>query len=214
MVNNELLNSTEISATAKLLYIYLISKPDRWNFKIVSIASQMKESKNTINRYLQELEDLRLLLRRKIATKEGKFTGIAYYVANLDDSTISQKTVSPNLVNISNTELRDIKEKRNLKPVITLEQRKEAFKNAVRAVKNKRSDFPDAEAHAFFNYWTEMKMNYDADGNPIGRSKKFRMEMEKVFDINRRIDTWLRNGYGKKRFGKRKDKPQTVTKNS
>lgn len=214
MIQNDLLNSTEVSMGAKAMYCYLISKPDRWNFNIKAIASQMKETKNTVNRYLNELEDLRLLLRRKIVTTEGKFTGIVYYVANLDDSTISQKTVSPMLVHISNTDLRYIKETEKLKPVITLDQRIEAFKNAVRKIKNKRSDFDDKTAKAFFAYWTEMKMTYDEEGNPIGSSKKFRKEMEKVFDISRRMDTWLKNSYGNNKFNKTKEVKQTVTKNS
>ena len=203
MVQNDLLNSTEVSAMAKLLYIYLISKPNRWNFKITSIASQMKESKNTVNRYLQELEDLRLLLRRKIVTKEGKFTGIVYYVANLIDSTIHQKTVSQDVVNISKTDLSYIKVDEKLKPKITLEQRLLAFKDSVREIKNRRSDFNNDQARAFFSYWTEM--------NPNG--KRFRMEMEKVFDISKRMNTWIKNNYGAPKTNK-KVVPATVTKNS
>lgn len=182
MVQNDLLNSTEISGTAKLLYIYLISKPDRWNFNVKAIASQMKETKNTINRYLNELEDLRLLLRRKIVTKEGKFTGIIYYVANLDDTTISQKTASPNLVNISNTDISIYKGKEKpLKPTVTLEQRKEAFRDHIRAVSN--GQYKDEMLFAFFNHWSE-----------LNKSKtKMKYEMENTWETKKRLVTWNTN---------------------
>jgi hypothetical protein len=212
IVHNDLLNSTEVSGKAKLLYIYLTSKPQRWNFNIKAIASQMKEGYEWVAGGLNELEDLRLLLRKKI--KDGtKFTGIIYYLANLENSSVNGVSVHGKAHNISNTDLSYIKEPAELKPVITLDQRLKAFKDAVRAVKNKRSDFSNDQARAFYAYWTEMKMIYDEEGNAIGKSKKFRMEMEKVFDISRRIDTWIRNSYGTG-FSNKKPVNKTVTKNS
>ncbi len=213
MVHNELLNSTEVSARAKLLYMYISSKPQLWNFKSKAIASQMKEGDKWVRTGLSELEDLQLLKRRRMR-KGGEFVGIAYYLANLGDSTIVTLTTSGESNNISNTDLRYINEGQKLKPKITLEQRLTAFRDAVRAVKNKRSDFDNKTAEAFYAYWTEMKMTYDADGNSVGNSKKFRMEMEKVFDISRRMDTWIKNSFGDRRFNKKKQVDQLVTKNS
>lgn len=213
MAHNELLNSTEVSGKAKLLYVYISSKPLHWNFKSKAIASQMKEGDDWVKSGLNELEELQLLKRRKMR-KDGEFTGIAYYLANLEDSTISGFTASGKSPNISNTDLRYIKETEKLKPKITLEQRLTAFRDAVRAVKNKRSDFDNKTAEAFYAYWTEMKMTYDKDGNAVGNSKKFRMEMERVFDISRRIDTWIKNSFGDRRFNKKKEVNELVTKNS
>lgn len=213
IVTNELLNNTEVSGKAKLLYIYMISKPSRWNFNIKAIASQMKEGYDWVKGGLQELEDLQLLHRRKL--KDGsKWAGVAYLLANLDDSSVSGLSVHGKATDISNTDLRYIKETEKLKPKITLEQRLTAFRDAVRAVKNKRSDFDNKTAEAFFAYWTEMKMRYGKDGNAIGSSKKFRMEMERVFDISRRMDTWIKNSYGDRRFDKKKEVDKLVTKNS
>ena len=40
-----------------------------------------------------------------------------------------------------------------------------------------------------------------------------RMEMEKVFDISRRMDTWIKNDFGNNKY-KKKTVKQTVTQNS
>lgn len=65
MVANEVLYRRDISLKAKGLFSYLFSKPDGWDFAADRIASECKETRNTIQAVLRELETARLLLREK-----------------------------------------------------------------------------------------------------------------------------------------------------
>ncbi len=76
---NELLNSKEISLKAKGMFTYLQSKPDGWQFSVERIATQMKESVDTVRKTLQELEDFGYLERElKKRIDNGKFAGYDY----------------------------------------------------------------------------------------------------------------------------------------
>lgn len=201
IVPNELLNSNKLSLQAKALYCYLISKPKHWKFADRRIATQMKEHRNTIQKYLKELEDNKLLYRRKLK-KDDKFVGVAYYVANLNDSTVAQFTVAEDLCHISNTDNRDIKEK--LSAEITVNQRKYKFRMDVIAVYRAKEDRMSPElAEDFFEYWTET--------NPNGR--KMRFEMEPVFDISRRMETFIRNAKNRQ-FKNNRQQKSTNYKNT
>jgi hypothetical protein len=206
MVANELLNSTVISGRAKLLYVYLISKPHRWSFNIRSIASQMKEGYDWVKSGLTELEDAKLLLRRKIVTNGGKFTGIIYYVANLKDSTISGFTTNGQATNISNTDIRDnIEIAEQLKPTVTIEQRKKKFGDEIRSWMKKAGEKDRELLLEFYRYWTEDTKS----GN------SFRYEGETYFDIGRRFGTFkkIKAKSNKTNYNKA-DKPLTDYRNT
>ena len=71
------------------------------------------------------------------------------------------------------------------KPSLTFEERKKDFK-ANLFIACKQGDgylYSNQTMKEFYDYWVE----HSVDG------KKMRFEMEKVFDIKRRIDTWARN---------------------
>ena len=76
-VPNELLNSTELSAKAKFIYIFLISKPDTWSFSIRGIASQLKEGKDWVQTALNEIKEAGLL--EVTQSRENKKFGRAIY---------------------------------------------------------------------------------------------------------------------------------------
>jgi len=56
-VSNKLLNDANISLKAKGLFAYMFSKPEGWNFTLISIASQLKEGKDSIHSAMKELRD-------------------------------------------------------------------------------------------------------------------------------------------------------------
>jgi hypothetical protein len=78
IIPNEILNSKELSLSAKGLYGYLQSKPDGWRFSISRMASQLKEGKDAIRRAILELEKFGLLRRIPLKNKEGKWAGYDY----------------------------------------------------------------------------------------------------------------------------------------
>ncbi len=147
----------------------------------------MQEGETAIRNTLNELETLRLLLRRKFK-KDGKFNGVIYYVANLSDSSICGFSTRGFPTHISNTNKSICK---NQKPP-PLEERKAGFRErCLEAYQQKKDKISGDVAKEFFEYWTECNEN----GN------KMRFEMEKVFNINRRMNTWINNNK-KKSFKK------------
>jgi len=81
-------------------------------------------------------------------------------------------------------------------PKKTLKERKNIFKNTLVALLTENNK---DMCQAFYEYWTE--------ASPDGL--KMRFEMEKVFDMNRRLRTWARN---ESKFGA-KPKPQGDSSN-
>lgn len=67
-VANDVLNDKNLSLNAKGLYAYIYSKPNGWDFSYIRIASELKESKNSVLKYIQELEGAGLLTRKRLST--------------------------------------------------------------------------------------------------------------------------------------------------
>jgi hypothetical protein len=57
----------------------MLSKPDNWEFSVNGITSQMKETRNTVNKWMRELESLGYLKKEEIRSA-GKFVGVEYVV--------------------------------------------------------------------------------------------------------------------------------------
>lgn len=84
-VINSLLNDTELSLKAKGLYAYMDSKPDGWNFTIISMSKQLLEGTDAIKSGLRELKNKGYLEYTKKIDGYGEYTltdGIAPKVDN------------------------------------------------------------------------------------------------------------------------------------
>lgn len=80
LIQNEVLNSKEMTFELKGLYCFLVSKPSGWSFSAERISSQTNDKIGTIKRLLRELEALELLVRTKVKSEQGKFIGIKYEI--------------------------------------------------------------------------------------------------------------------------------------
>ncbi len=89
-INNEILNSTNISLKAKGLYSYMFSKPNGWNFTIKSMATQLKEGDSAISTALKELKEQGVIEYKKYTN------GIGEYMLNIGIKT-EPKLENPNL---------------------------------------------------------------------------------------------------------------------
>lgn len=185
IADNRLLCGTNLSLKAKALYIYLDSKPNRWNFSVVGIASEMKESKNTVNAILTELEELQLLKRRQL--KDGSdFGRMVYCLYNVIDSLVV-------------TTRGRIPKERNSKDI---EERKEVFRQQCGvAYKKLNGKMSPTLAKKFFDYWTEKTLG----------GKKMRFELQTVFEHKKRMETFITND---KSFNGNKTKKELTTKNT
>ncbi len=68
IVPASVLNSTTLSFKAKGLYAYIQAKPDGWDFSILRMQDETKESRESITSGIKELQDVWLLKREKQAT--------------------------------------------------------------------------------------------------------------------------------------------------
>lgn len=64
-IANEILYRKDLSLKAKGMYAYLFSKPDDWNFAGDRIVRECKEGRKVVFSALKELEDAKLLVRKK-----------------------------------------------------------------------------------------------------------------------------------------------------
>ena len=73
IIQNEIINSGKISLKALGLFLYLKSKPKDWRFSTYKIREEIKDGFDSIRSSLQELEDLKLIQRKKIKNEKGQF---------------------------------------------------------------------------------------------------------------------------------------------
>ena len=111
-VPNDFLNNKELSMKAKFLFIYMLSKPNNWQFTMSGIASQNQENRQTVSRILDELISLGYVSKTEVARNKGKFTSYDYelfYPARVIKSNTVKKEspCSINRVVKSNTSNKD-----------------------------------------------------------------------------------------------------------
>jgi hypothetical protein len=91
-VSNIIINDKNLSAGAKGVFMYLMSKPDGWKYYIDEIVSNFHESKYAIKKYIKELE-LNGYLLRKAIREDGKFQGWDYYIYHSPQKEVQQENI-------------------------------------------------------------------------------------------------------------------------
>lgn len=94
-IPNHIINDDRLSFKGKGLFLYLISKPEKWDFSASRIEKETKDGEDSILSGLKELEKLGLLTRQKIRVG-GVFKGYDY-ILSFDFSPLPENpvTVSP-----------------------------------------------------------------------------------------------------------------------
>ena len=109
ILNNYILQRTDISLKAVGIYAKLVSLPDNWNFTESGLCSICKDGKDSIKSALNELESIGLLLRFQ-AKQSGKFSNNIYYIASEPITEEQKKEIMERYVPTSSTVLEDNKE--------------------------------------------------------------------------------------------------------
>lgn len=73
VIPNDLLNNINVTLKAKGLYAFIQSKPDNWDFSVERLASQLKESIDSVRTGLIELEGAGYLQRVRGKDEKGFF---------------------------------------------------------------------------------------------------------------------------------------------
>ncbi|MFA5214437.1 helix-turn-helix domain-containing protein [Sulfuricurvum sp.] len=121
-VPNDIINDKRLSLKAKGLYLFLVSKPDNWDFSARLIASQNDDSESAIKRLLNELENYGLLFRVHVyggydyelfdTIKTPIFRHASQNDTNVNDT--YQKDTNQKAPIISNTQYSKRKEEREI----------------------------------------------------------------------------------------------------
>ena len=85
-VPNEIIENVSLSALARLLYIYMLSKKEGWSFYRSSMANVLCCSRQKLNKVVKELIDAGLVERRgQDRGKGGIFSAVNYSVVTITD---------------------------------------------------------------------------------------------------------------------------------
>lgn len=220
-VSNEVLRNDQMSLKLKGLFAYLWSKPENWDFSSERVAQENKDEVKSIQRALKELESFGYLIRTKLpdgkmiyeldfepevqkaplgtkAKSAKRQTDKTHHIYKTDiNCNINNNIVEPKLV------LKD--ELTDVYTTTPADEARSFFTSEVKQIevitflveKNLFSpSFATTELKKFVSYWTE----------PNKSGKKQRWELEKTFDVKRRLSTWLNNS---RKFSSKKEK--TVT---
>ena len=80
LIPNDLSRRSDLSLQAKGLYVYLRSHRDGWEMSTQRIGDALGIGRNTVSKYVRELEDVGYLIRESDHDEEGKFSGVVYIV--------------------------------------------------------------------------------------------------------------------------------------
>jgi predicted transcriptional regulator len=83
IIPNAVITNTNVGHTAKMLYIYMLSKPDDWEFRIRPMALELKMSFETVRKYLNELIDEGWISRGDQKILNGQFANYEYIIHNV-----------------------------------------------------------------------------------------------------------------------------------
>ena len=95
---NEIIENVSLSALARLLYIYMLSKKEGWSFYRSSMANVLCCSRQKLNKVVKELIDAGLVDRR--GQDRGK--GGIFSAVNLQlPTTVAPTTVAPTTAKVT-----------------------------------------------------------------------------------------------------------------
>ena len=144
---------------------------------------KLGEDKIVINFLDEQLEETQYL--RKKASEAGKASARKRQESLKNSSTEIQRPLNEPSTTVQ--PIREDKDKEEDKEKIREDKykRENEFRHAAQSY---QSDYSQELINAFCDYWTESKPN----------GKKMKFEMQKTFDIGRRLATWERNNFGSK----------------
>ncbi len=126
-IGNYHLREKEMSLKAKGLLTLFLSLPDDWNFSAKGITSLTKESINTINKIMNELEEFGYLKRTRIY-KDGRVIEWRYDIYEKSQKKLDHKNVDLENVDLKNCDDYKYTKQLNTKQLNTNKLNKEIYK--------------------------------------------------------------------------------------
>lgn len=173
------LKDKKLSLKGKGMLTLFLSLPDDWGYSVLGITAIVKESKNTVNGIMNELEELKYLKRKRV------FKGNKLIRWEYDIYEKPYNLLHPNFEDIQNEDIRN-KDIRNEAQLNTnkVKTKKEKTKEVKKI--NKKEYFEDKELNDLFMEYLEVR-----------KSKKF--------VVTERAITLLLNKLNNKDIGEQKE---------
>lgn len=116
-IQNRIIWDDNISQMARFSLIAMLSLPDSWDYSVRGMAAMLKVSKDTMGKYIKELEKAGYLKRKQVKCEAGRFSSTQYILTDTPGdfgaeepcpnfSDTEEKTASP-CPNLPDTELPD-----------------------------------------------------------------------------------------------------------
>lgn len=81
-IQNRIIWDGSISPMARFSLIAMLSLPDAWDYSVRGMAAMLKVSKDTMGKYIKELETAGYLRREKAEREAGQFSGVRYILTD------------------------------------------------------------------------------------------------------------------------------------
>jgi len=180
VISNVFLRDKSLSLKGKGLLAYLLSLPNDWSVYATELATRHKDGITAIYSAIKELEDNGYVKRERQRIK-GKLQGVHYIVSETPIlENLNMENLSMENLNLENQVLVSTNDNKILKKENTyylLEWESIA------------SELGFTELDNFIDYWTEK--------SPTGKKMKF--EKQSTFDVKRRMQRWMKNGFNDKK---------------
>ncbi len=81
-IQNSIIWDEGISTAARFSLIAMLSLPDTWDYSVRGMATMLKVSKDTMSKYIKELEEAGYLRRRQTCGEGGRFGSTQYIITD------------------------------------------------------------------------------------------------------------------------------------
>lgn len=186
---NTHLRDKNLSLKAKGLLSMMLSLPDKWHYSVKGLEGICKESKNTINSVLNELEDNNYLVRRRRYCN-GKISEWEYIIfennENNDEELLHLKNEDIEIQDIENMDVYKITKELNTKELNTNEYKEKNIKkesvNSVISSYTSNEDLQDA-LHGFVEMRNKARKPLTARAMKLSLNKLNELALDDVTKI-------------------------------
>lgn len=81
-IQNSIIWDNNISTAARFSLIAMFSLPDTWDYSVRGMAAMLKVSKDTMGKYIKELEKAGYLKRKQVKCEAGRFSSTQYILTD------------------------------------------------------------------------------------------------------------------------------------
>lgn len=165
-IQNCIIWDESISTQARFALIAMLSLPDHWDYSVRGMASMLKISKDTMGKYIKELESAGYINREQIREETGSFGRTQYIITDTKGDFGEKELPCPNL---SDTDLPDPEnspqKKRTEQKIRTEEDPPKAPQRggSARPARKKRrpKSVPSWQAERFEGFWAAYPRDED-----------------------------------------------------